>query len=432
MEGILVANFWKRLAGKIQYGEYYKLIKPEIGKLFKKYKSKGKRVVIWGAGLKGNAFLSVTDPEARYVEAVIDRNESLYGTRLVSGHLVVDVSYVIENPVDIVFIMSGVQYVDNYFLLSKSGFKGQVFDMDYLVKKHISWEQVYYNNFEKVDFNDNKLFGYTMSEIQQKLLEILKEVDRICRKHKITYFLEAGSALGAYRYQDFLQSDYDIDIAMLRDEYERFTRIAPGELNSKFLLQQRAKGSQYFYPYAQVVMDHTCFVPEGFQDFKMHLGLHIDVAPLDNVVADKKLQKEHFQRMQKITKTIWDKLHPEEFDSRNIFKKLVVNSRYYLLKFIPMALLTWMQEREFARYSSTDTGWVGDLCTHYKKVIAFEKKHLLPVNMMKFSDGEYPVPKDIEYYLGIMYDDYKKLSPRENGSVKYDMAAVSLEKNYGE
>lgn len=271
-----------------------------------------------------------------------------------------------------------------------------------------------------------------MSEIQQKLLEILKEVDRICRKHKITYFLEAGSALGAYRYQDFLQSDYDIDIAMLRDEYERFTRIAPGELNSKFLLQQRAKGSQYFYPYAQVVMDHTCFVPEGFQDFKMHLGLHIDVAPLDNVVADKKLQKEHFQRMQKITKTIWDKLHPEEFDSRNIFKKLVVNSRYYLLKFIPMALLTWMQEREFARYSSTDTGWVGDLCTHYKKVIAFEKKHLLPVNMMKFSDGEYPVPKDIEYYLGIMYDDYKKLSPRENGSVKYDMAAVSLEKNYGE
>lgn len=129
-----MANFWKRLAGKIQYGEYYKLIKPEIGKLFKKYKSKGKRVVIWGAGLKGNAFLSVTDPEARYVEAVIDRNESLYGTRLVSGHLVVDVSYVIENPVDIVFIMSGVQYVDNYFLLSKSGFKGQVFDMDYLVK----------------------------------------------------------------------------------------------------------------------------------------------------------------------------------------------------------------------------------------------------------------------------------------------------------
>lgn len=427
-----MANFRKRLAGKIQYGGYYKLIKPEIVKLFKKYKSEGKRVVIWGAGLKGNAFLSVTDPGAEYVEAVIDRNESLHGTCLVSGHPVVDVKYVTENQVDVVFIMSGVQYVDNYFLLSKAGFQGLVFDMDYLVKNHISWEQVYNNNFEKVDLGDDKLFGYTMPEIQHKLLEILNEVDRICRKHNITYFLEAGSALGAYRYQDFLQSDYDIDIALLREEYERFIRVAPGELDSKFLLQQRTKGSQYFYPYVQVVMDHTCFVPKGFQNFNMHLGIHIDVAPLDNVAADKELQKKQFQRMQKITKMIWDKLHPEEFNSRNIFKKLVVNSRYYMLKFVPMSILAGMQEREFARYSGTETGWAGDLCTHYKKVVAFEKERLLPVNIMKFSDGEYPVPKDIEYYLGIMYDDYKKLSPKENGSVKYDMVAVSLEKNYGE
>ena len=97
-----------------------------------------------------------------------------------------------------------------------------------------------------------------------------------------------------------------------------------------------------------------------------------------------------------------------------------------------MFILAKMQEREFARYANIDTGWVGDLCTHYKKVIAFEKKRLLPVGTMKFSDGEYPVPKDIEYYLEIMYDDYKKLSPRENGSIKYNMVAVSLEKNYGE
>ena len=427
-----MANFRKKLIGNIQYGEYYKPIRPEIEKLFKKYKSEGKRVVIWGAGLKGNAFLSVMDPKTEYVEAVIDRNESLYGTCLVSGHPVVNVRYVIENPIDAISIMSGVQYVDNYFLLTKAGFQGLIFDMDYLIKNQISWEQIYHNSFEKMDFEDNKLFGYSLPEIQQKLLEILREVDRVCRKHQITYFLEAGSALGAYRNRGFLQSDYDIDIALLREEYECFVRIAPDELGSRFLLQQRTKGSQYFYPYAQVVMDHTCFVPDGFQNFNMHLGLHIDVAPLDNVSADKELQKKHFQRMQKITKTIWDKLHPEEFNSRNPFKKLIVNSRYYLLKFVPMSLLAKMQDREFSRYSNIDTGWVGDLCTHYKKVIAFEKDRLLPVDMMKFSDAEYPVPKDIEYYLGIMYDDYKKLSPRENGSVKYNMVAVSLEKNYGE
>lgn len=427
-----MANFRKKLIGNIQYGEYYKPVKVEMQKLFEKYKSEGKRVVVWGAGLKGNAFLSAVDPKAEYVEAVIDRKESLHGTTLPSGHRVVDVSYVLENSIDVIFIMSGVQYVDNYFLLMKTGFRGWIFDMDYLIKHHISGEQIYQNNFDKVDLADNKLFGYSLAEIQQKLLEILREVDRICRKHQITYFLEAGSALGAYRYQDFLQSDYDIDIALLREDYERFIKVASEELDYRFLLQQRKKGSQYFYPYAQVVMDHTCFVPEGFQNFKMHLGIHIDVAPLDNVSADKDLQKKQFQRMQGITKMIWDKLHPEEFNSRNIFKRLLVNSRYYLLKFVPMSLLERMQEKEFARYRSFDTGWVGDLCTHYKKVIAFEKNRLFPVGSMKFADGEYPVPKDIGYYLGIMYDDYKKLSPRENGSVKYNMVAVSLEKNYDE
>ncbi len=427
-----MANFRKKLVGTIQYGEYYKPARHDMEMLFQKYKSEGKRVAVWGAGLKGNAFLSAVDPRAEYVEAVIDRKESLHGTTLPSGHRVVDDRYVVENHIDVVFIMSGAQYVDNYFMLTKAGFTGLVYDMDYLVKNHIGWEAIYQDDFQKVDLWDGKLFGYSMREIQQRLLEILQEVDRICRKHGITYFLEAGSALGAYRYQDFLQSDYDIDIAMLREDYERFVEIAPAELDGRFLLQQRAKGSQYFYPYAQVVMDGTCFVPKGFEKFKMHLGLHIDVAPLDNVLSDPGQQKKQFQRMQKITKLIWDKLHPEEFASRNVFKKLLVNQRYYLLKFVPMPLLERMQEREFVRFRGQDTGWVGDLCTHYKKVIAFEKDRLLPVGRMEFSGGEYPVPRDIEYYLGIMYDDYKKLSPRENGSVKYSMVAVSLEKNYGE
>ncbi len=79
-----------------------------------------------------------------------------------------------------------------------------------------------------------------------------------------------------------------------------------------------------------------------------------------------------------------------------------------------------------------DTGYVGDLCTHYKKLPVFEKDKLIPVSKHQFEDGEYPVPGDIAYYLGIMYDDYKKLSPRENGSVKYNLVAVSLDKNYGE
>lgn len=425
-------NFYKRFKAEIQYGEYYKDFRREMIPLLKRYKKDGKRVVVWGAGLKGNAFLSVVDAKAEYIEAVVDMSVQLHGTVLSTGHKVVDKEYITRNNIDIVFVMNGQFYVENYFMLEKMGYKGIVFDVDYLVKHKINHKQIYLNNFEQVDLKDDKLFGYKIEEIHDKLLKILDEVDRICKKYKITYFLEAGSALGAYRYQGFVPCDDDIDIAMLRKDYERFLKVAPKELKPGFLLQHMSYGSQYLYPFSQVVMDHTCFVRENFKNLKMHMGIHIDVAPFDTVPDDPKLQEKQFERVRNITKLIRSKMLPENFESSNLFKKWVVNSKYYLLKLVPLALLKKKQDKEFKMYNNMDTGYAGDLCTHYKKTIVFKKSDLVPVKKMFFVDKEYPVPRNIEAYLEAIYGEYKKLSPRETGSVKYDLVAVSLEKNYKE
>lgn len=423
-------GYFKQLKANIQYGEYYRELSREMSLFLRRYVGEGKKVVIWGAGLKGNAFLSAADAQAEYVEAVVDMKESLHGTVLATGHKVVGREYVLEHAVDAVFIMNELFYVDNYFLLQKMGYKGRIYDVDYLVKHHVSCEQIYDYDFGQVDLDDSSLFGYTLQEIHEVLLEILKAVDRICRKHGISYFLEAGSALGAYRYQGMLPCDDDIDIAMLRDDYEHFLAVAKNELPEGLLLQEMSVGSQYPYPYAQVVKDHTCFVRYDFRKLNMHLGIHIDVAPLDNVSQESSLQKEQFERVRRITKLIRSKMLPEYFESRNPFKKLIVNGRYYLLKLVPLRVLMRRQWKEFTRYNCSDTGYVGDLCTHYKKIIVFEKKCLLPAGSLKFSGEEYPVPRDIDYYLGIMYDDYKTVSPRETGSVKYNLVAVSLNENY--
>ena len=62
----------------------------------------------------------------------------------------------------------------------------------------------------------------TLKEHQGVLFEILKEFDRICRKNNIKYVLFAGSALGAVKYQGFVPWDDDLDVAMLRSDYEKF------------------------------------------------------------------------------------------------------------------------------------------------------------------------------------------------------------------
>ena len=62
----------------------------------------------------------------------------------------------------------------------------------------------------------------SIKDVQLTCLEILKEIDRICKKHNILYWMEGGSMLGAVRHHGFIPWDDDLDIAMFRDDYNRF------------------------------------------------------------------------------------------------------------------------------------------------------------------------------------------------------------------
>ena len=76
-----------------------------------------------------------------------------------------------------------------------------------------------------------------LRRLQQTEFEILKEFDRICKKHNIQYFLDSGTALGAARHKGFIPWDDDIDVGMLRSDYEHFLEICPKELEQKYFLQ---------------------------------------------------------------------------------------------------------------------------------------------------------------------------------------------------
>ena len=72
--------------------------------------------------------------------------------------------------------------------------------------------------------------GTTLRKMQLRILDILVEIDRICRKHDIKYWIDFGSLLGAVRHGGFIPWDDDIDVAMPSEDYQRFLEIAPKEL----------------------------------------------------------------------------------------------------------------------------------------------------------------------------------------------------------
>ena len=81
-----------------------------------------------------------------------------------------------------------------------------------------------------------KICNIPLNEIHDYLFEILQELDRICRKYNIKYSLEGGTLLGAVKYGDFVPWDDDLDIGMLREDYEKFKKIFNQELAEKYLL----------------------------------------------------------------------------------------------------------------------------------------------------------------------------------------------------
>ena len=74
------------------------------------------------------------------------------------------------------------------------------------------------NKISGIDIKDNA--GYDMSRVHRANLTILKEIDRICRKYKIQYALDAGTLIGAVRHKGFIPWDDDADIVFTRNQFE--------------------------------------------------------------------------------------------------------------------------------------------------------------------------------------------------------------------
>lgn len=122
----------------------------------------------------------------------------------------------------------------------------------------------------------------TLDALHRVHLEALLEIDRICRKHGIGYFIIAGTLLGAVRHGGFIPWDDDLDIGMMRGEYERFLQVAPRELAERYFLQTWRDDPGYFFPYAKVRVNNTRFVEHISRLAPCHQGIFVDVFPFDN------------------------------------------------------------------------------------------------------------------------------------------------------
>ncbi|MDR1500523.1 MAG: LicD family protein [Tannerellaceae bacterium] len=138
------------------------------------------------------------------------------------------------------------------------------------------------NSFDDL-FPDNRSEGETViRQAQLVLLRMLKVIDHICRRHKIEYWLCSGTLLGAIRNKGFIPWDDDLDICMLRDDYERFVDVAGREFPDDMALQTRETDPGYKYLCLPCkVRDRKSVIIIPCQDKESPLGLFVDIFPAD-------------------------------------------------------------------------------------------------------------------------------------------------------
>lgn len=124
--------------------------------------------------------------------------------------------------------------------------------------------------------------------LQEVELEILLAIDSFCKKNGIEWFMDSGTVLGAVRHGGFIPWDDDIDIGMMRVDYDRFIKLAQNGLPEGYSLQTFANNMTFAGLFAKVYKDGTEFRTKETIEAGCKQGIFVDVFPYDVLALDSK------------------------------------------------------------------------------------------------------------------------------------------------
>lgn len=169
----------------------------------------------------------------------------------------------------------------------------------------------------------------TLRKVQLAQLEIGKEIKRVCDENGIKYFLDSGTLLGAIRHKGFIPWDDDMDMGMLREDYERFIEIAPKELKPEYFLQTWKTDKSYPYAFAKIRKKGTVFIEAVSQKTNAHNEIFVDVFPYDIYPDDETVRTKLTKKIMLLKYSLWmkDGMTPW-LRHKSVLDRLLVKAKY--------------------------------------------------------------------------------------------------------
>lgn len=296
------------------------------------------------------------------------------------------------------------------------------------------------NMFRESTINNQKLCSLTdddFGKIHTILLNMLDDIDALCRKYDLKYMLCGGTALGAVRHKGFIPWDDDVDIALPRSDYDKLAEILRKEYGDRYWLQDIYSNDVYDLTFMKMRKKGTRFV-ELTETQPEQAGVFIDIFPLENVPD--------FPLWRWLHGAVCDFLYlccscvrirtkkqrflaylDNEKAKRTIKIKAFIGACLGFFSMSKWCRITdkWSSKchNESSKYVTFPSGrkhYFGEMCT---------RKSFLPLRNTEFEGRQYSIMTRPEEYLTALYGDYKIILP-ESKRERHMVLELDLGENY--
>lgn len=270
---------------------------------------------------------------------------------------------------------------------------------------------------DKAFFQEEVRNGYTVTEKTKEswsvMLDLIGKLKNVCEKHNLTYFMYAGTLLGAVRHQGFIPWDDDADFLMLREDFEKLKDIAPVEFQYPYFLQTEFNEPDIFLGgFARLRNSNTTKLTDVHLNHTGNFGIWIDISVLDNFYEDKYRQRKQVRSIRHLQRLLFAKTY-SEYNSFlylsnlkwNVYKAIAsLFTREWLIKQLFKHLTSCKRSENYACFTyHPDRYWP----------VCMKKKYFEKSVLMKFEGLELPAPVGYDMQLKLQYGNYMDFPPEE-------------------
>lgn len=285
---------------------------------------------------------------------------------------------------------------------------------------------------------ENKINDVSLKSIQLKILDVLKEFQRVCKKYNLQYYAIGGTCIGAVRHNGFIPWDDDIDVVMPYDDYVRFIEIAEKELENNYSLIGPDNCRHYISSYIKLHNQNTTFIEFNYRKYPdRYTGVYIDIFPifgLPNNKIKQRILEFRCQIQNRLNILMRFPFNDKKSLKRKTFWLLCTPLRWIL----PINYFVEKQRKMLSVYSIKTADKV-IFCwrsiPNKKKQNEWYKNIFFAEDFREsiekpFEDITISVPIGYDRYLRMEFGDYMELPPMEERKSLHPKAIVDLEHPY--